>query len=61
LDTIKSWKRTFHFKKVSPDTLETNIPGVFAGGEAATGPASAVEATAIFLQGMKKSMTYSRK
>jgi heterodisulfide reductase subunit A len=31
---------------VDPLTLETGIPGVFAGGDAVTGPASAVEALA---------------
>jgi len=30
--------------KVDPLTLETNIPGVFAGGDIATGPASIIEA-----------------
>jgi NADPH-dependent glutamate synthase beta subunit-like oxidoreductase len=33
--------------KINAQTLETNIPGVFAGGEAASGPASAVEAMAM--------------
>jgi NADPH-dependent glutamate synthase beta subunit-like oxidoreductase len=33
--------------KINPQTLETNIPRVFAGGEAASGPASAVEAMAM--------------
>ena len=32
--------------EVNPETFETNIKGVFAGGEAALGPASAVEAMA---------------
>jgi len=32
---------------VSPDTLETNLPGVFAGGEAVSGPASVIEAIAM--------------
>lgn len=32
--------------EVNPDTLETNIPGVFAGGDAVTGPASIIEAVA---------------
>jgi NADPH-dependent glutamate synthase beta subunit-like oxidoreductase/Pyruvate/2-oxoacid:ferredoxin oxidoreductase delta subunit len=31
---------------VSSDTLETNLPGVFAGGDAVTGPASVVDAIA---------------
>ena len=31
---------------VDPDTLQTNIPGVFAGGDAVTGPATIVEAIA---------------
>lgn len=30
--------------QVDPVTLETNIPGVFAGGDVATGPASIIEA-----------------
>ncbi len=30
--------------KVDPLTLETNVPGVFAGGDIATGPASIIEA-----------------
>ncbi|MEM3699972.1 MAG: FAD-dependent oxidoreductase [Candidatus Bathyarchaeia archaeon] len=30
--------------KVDPTTLETNMPGVFAGGDIATGPASIIEA-----------------
>jgi len=29
-----------------PDTLETNIPGVFAGGDAVSGPATLIEAVA---------------
>lgn len=33
--------------KINPDTLETNLQGVFAGGETASGPASAVEAMAM--------------
>jgi NADPH-dependent glutamate synthase beta subunit-like oxidoreductase len=33
--------------KIKQGTLETNVPKVFAGGEAATGPASAVEAMAM--------------
>nr|NIM57679.1 FAD-dependent oxidoreductase [Candidatus Aminicenantes bacterium] len=33
--------------EINPQTLETNVPGVFAGGEAASGPASAVEAMAM--------------
>jgi thioredoxin reductase len=33
--------------EINPQTLETNIPGVFAGGEAASGPTSAVEAMAM--------------
>ena len=33
--------------EINLQTLETNIPGVFAGGEAASGPASAVEAMAM--------------
>lgn len=32
--------------QINPDTFETNIPGIFAGGEATLGPASAVEAMA---------------
>lgn len=32
---------------VNPETLETNIPRVFAGGEVASGPSSAVEAMAM--------------
>ncbi len=34
------------FIRVKAETLETNIPGVFAGGEAASGPGAAVEAMA---------------
>jgi len=30
--------------KIDPLTLETNIPGIFAGGDVATGPASIIEA-----------------
>jgi NADPH-dependent glutamate synthase beta subunit-like oxidoreductase len=33
--------------KIKQDSLETNIPGVFAGGEVASGPSSAVEAMAM--------------
>ncbi len=33
--------------KINVQTLETSVPGVFAGGEAASGPASAVEAMAM--------------
>ena len=29
---------------VNPLTLETNVPGVFAGGDAVTGPATVIEA-----------------
>ncbi len=32
--------------QVYPDTLETGVPGIFAGGEAAFGPGSAVDAMA---------------
>ena len=32
--------------QVDPDTLQTNIPGVFAGGDAVTGPATVIEAIA---------------
>ena len=32
--------------EVDPDTLQTNIPGIFAGGDAVTGPASIIEAVA---------------
>ena len=39
---VTSWN-TFD---VDPNTLETNIPGVFAGGDAVTGPASIIEAIA---------------
>ncbi len=31
---------------VDPDTLQTNIPGIFAGGDAVTGPATVIEAIA---------------
>jgi len=31
---------------VDPNTLETNIPGIFAGGDAVTGPATIIEAIA---------------
>jgi heterodisulfide reductase subunit A-like polyferredoxin len=31
---------------VDPDTLQTNIPGIFAGGDAVTGPATIIEAIA---------------
>jgi len=33
--------------QVSPETLETSIPGIFSGGEAVVGPSSAVEAMAM--------------
>jgi len=33
--------------RINPGTLETSIPGIFAGGEVALGPASAVEAMAM--------------
>jgi hypothetical protein len=33
--------------KIKQDSLETSIPGVFAGGEVASGPSSAVEAMAM--------------
>jgi formate dehydrogenase beta subunit len=32
--------------EVNPNTLETSIPGVFAGGDAVTGPATIIEAIA---------------
>lgn len=31
---------------VNPDTMETSLPGIFAGGDAVTGPASAIKAMA---------------
>jgi heterodisulfide reductase subunit A len=31
---------------VDPDTLSTSVPGIFAGGDAVTGPATAIEAIA---------------
>jgi NADPH-dependent glutamate synthase beta subunit-like oxidoreductase len=30
--------------EVDPDTMETNIPGIFAGGDVVTGPATVLEA-----------------
>ena len=33
--------------KLNPDTLETSLPGIFAGGDAALGPASVIEAIAM--------------
>ena len=32
--------------KVNPQTLETNVPGIFAGGDAAAGPGALIEAIA---------------
>ena len=32
--------------EVDPNTLQTNVPGVFAGGDAVTGPATIIEAIA---------------
>ena len=40
--TITSWN-TF---EVNPNTLETNVPGIFAAGDAVTGPATIIEAIA---------------
>jgi len=34
----------WNFPVVNPETLETNIPGVFAGGDLITGPATVIEA-----------------
>jgi len=39
---ITNWQ-TF---SVDPQTMQTNIPGIFAGGDAVTGPATAIEAIA---------------
>jgi NADH-quinone oxidoreductase subunit F len=39
---VTSWN-TF---EVDPNTLETSMPGIFAGGDAVTGPASIIEAIA---------------
>lgn len=36
----------WNFIEVDPDTLQTNVHGVFAGGDAVTGPASVIEAIA---------------
>lgn len=36
----------WNFIEVDPNTLQTNMPGVFAGGDAVTGPASVIEAIA---------------
>ncbi|MCR4428051.1 MAG: FAD-dependent oxidoreductase [Caldiserica bacterium] len=43
--------------KVNKDTLETNIPGVFAGGDAVLGPATVVEAVG---QGRKAAQSIDR-
>ncbi len=43
--------------KVNRETLETNVPGIFAGGEATLGPSSAVEAMA---QGRKAASAIDR-
>jgi hypothetical protein len=37
--------------EVDPDTMETSLPGVFAGGDAATGPDSVIMAVQTGLQG----------
>jgi heterodisulfide reductase subunit A2 len=42
-DLILTSKNTF---KVNPYTFQTNLPDVFAGGDAVTGPATAIEAIA---------------
>jgi NADH-quinone oxidoreductase subunit F len=36
----------WNFIEVDPDTLQTNVRGIFAGGDAVTGPASVIEAIA---------------
>ena len=36
---------------VDPDTLETNIPGVYAGGDAVTGPGTVIDAIAAGIAG----------
>ncbi len=41
-----------------PKTLETNIPGVYAGGDAVTGPATVIEAIA---QGIKAAQAIDQK
>ncbi len=42
---------------VNPETLQTNIPGVFAGGDAITGPATVIEA----VEAGKRSARYISK
>ncbi|MFQ6064151.1 MAG: FAD-dependent oxidoreductase [Candidatus Bathyarchaeia archaeon] len=42
---------------VNPDTLETSLPGVFAGGDVVTGPASIVDAVA---QGKKAAVSIDK-
>jgi NADPH-dependent glutamate synthase beta subunit-like oxidoreductase len=36
----------WNFIEVDPDTLQTNVRGIFAGGDAVSGPASVIEAIA---------------
>lgn len=36
----------WNFVEVDPDTLQTNVRGIFAGGDAVSGPASVIEAIA---------------
>jgi len=46
LDTARFHMTATKTIKVNPHTLATNISGVFAGGDAATGPATVIEAIA---------------
>ena len=40
--TVSKW----NLLTVDPETLQTNIPGIFAGGDVVTGPATVIEAVA---------------
>ena len=46
---------------VDPETLETSLPGVFAGGDAVLGPASVVEAVGAGIQAAESIHRYLRR
>jgi len=47
----------WHLLTVNPETLQTNVPGIFAGGDAITGPATVIEA----VDGGKRAARYMAK
>ncbi len=57
----ESWKlETGNWIAVDPLTLATDVPGVFAGGDAVTGPATAIEAIAAGKRAAESILRYIR-